>query len=220
MKNGANNSKRTMEEVIKEYDELVQKSKGIDPSWKDEEVNALMDRINELEKEFDQTVITFEMEFFQGYTCMGCAVVNDLEVEEAFSLKELSKMRYLVSQLDEDYSKGIMPVLLDDAPELYERMRSAVCDTIFDFFVEDGISQGYIEFEEDELRRNFQKDYGLDDEDYDEDLYYEWYDGDGSHSLQRPQMDPLTLFSRRSGLDGRFAGLYGGYPSGVSAINK
>ena len=177
MKNEVNNSERTIEEVVKEYDELVQKSNGIDPSWKDEEVNALMDRISELEKEHDQTGISFEMEIFQGYTCMGCAVVNDLEVEVEFSLEELSKMRYLVSQLDEDlYSEGIMPVLRDGAPELYERMLSAVRDTIFDFFVEDGISQGFIEFEEDELRRNFLKDYCLDDEDYDEDLYYEWYD--------------------------------------------
>ena len=177
MKNEVNNSERTIEEVIKEYDLLVQKSKGIDPSWKDEEVNALMDRINELEKEYDQTGISFEMEIFQGYTCMGCAVVNDLEVEVAFSLEELNKMRYLVSQLDEDlYSEGIMPVLRDGAPELYERMLSAVRDAIFDFLVEDGISQGFIEFEEEELRRNFLKDYGLDDEDFDEDLYYEWYD--------------------------------------------
>ena len=177
MKNEVNNSERTIEEVIKEYDLLVQKSKGIDPSWKDEEVNALMDRIGELEKEYDQTGISFEMEIFQGYTCMGCAVVNDLEVEVVFSLEELSKMRYLVSQLDEElYSEGIMPVLRDGAPELYERMLSAVRDAIFDFLVEDGISQGFIEFEEEELRRNFLKDYGLDDEDFDEDLYYEWYD--------------------------------------------
>lgn len=131
MKNEVNNSERTIEEVIKEYDELVQKSNGIDPSWKDEEVNALMDRIGELEKEYDQTAISFEMEIFQGYTCMGCAVVNDLEVEVEFSLEELSRMCFLVSQLDEDlYSEGIMPVLRDSAPELYERMLSAVQERI------------------------------------------------------------------------------------------
>lgn len=177
MKNEVNNSERAIAEVIKEYDELVKRSKGIDPSWKDEEVNALMARISELEKEYDQTAISFEMEIFQGYTCMGCAVVNDLEVEVEFSLKELSRMRNLVSQLEEGlYSEGIMPVLRDGAPELYERMLSEVCSVIFDFFVEDGIHQGYIEFEDDELRRNFLKDYGLDDKDFDEDLYYEWYD--------------------------------------------
>lgn len=121
--------------------------------------------------------ISFEMEIFQGYTCMGCAVVNDLEVEVDFSLEEMSKMRYLVSRLDDElYSEGIMPVLRDDAPELYERMLSAVRSAIFDFYVEDGISNGYIEFDEDELRQNFLKDYGLNDDDFDEDLYYDWYD--------------------------------------------
>ena len=198
MKNEVNNSERTIEEVIKEYDELVQKSNGIDPSWKDEEVNALMDRISELEKEYDQTVINFEMEIFQGYTCMGCAVVNDLEVEVAFSLEELSKMRYLVSQLDEElYSEGIMPVLRDSAPELYERMLSAVRNAIFDFYVEDGISQGFIEFDEDELRQNFLKDYGLDDEDFDEDLYYEWYD----EEMARIRCSGLSWIRARYSLD-------------------
>ena len=176
MKNETNKSVCNIEEVIKEYDELVLKSKGIAPSWKDEEVNALMGRIDEMEKEYDQTVISFEMEIFQGYTCIGCAVVNDLDVEVEFSLEELSKMRYLVAQMDENYSEGIMPVLRDGAPELYERMLSAVRNAIFDFYVEDGINRGYIEYDEDELRRNFLKDYGLDDEDFDEDLYYEWYD--------------------------------------------
>ncbi len=61
-----------------------------------------MGRISELEKEYEQTVISFEMEIFQGYTCIGCAVVNDFEVESGFSLKELSRMRYLVFQLDEE----------------------------------------------------------------------------------------------------------------------
>lgn len=69
-----------------------------------------------------------------------------------------------------------MPVLRNGAPELYERMQSAVGSAIFNFFVEDGISQGFIEFDEDELRQNFLKDYNLDDEDFDENLYYEWYD--------------------------------------------
>jgi hypothetical protein len=41
--------------------------------------------------------------------------------------------------------------------------------------VQEGISNGYIEYDEDELRRNFLKDYGLNEEEYDKDLYYEWY---------------------------------------------
>lgn len=142
----------------------------------------------------NEEVITFEMEIFPGYTCMGCAVVNDLEVEEVFSPEELSKMRYLVSQLDEElYSEGIMPVLRDGAPELYERMLSKVRSAIFDFFVEDGISQGYIDFEEEDLRRNFLKDlengdfifipcqhFSFDEhpteEEMDEKMYEVWYE--------------------------------------------
>jgi len=41
---------------------------------------------------------------------------------------------------------------------------------------------------------------------------------DGAHSLQRPQMDPRSLPGKRLGLDGRVAGVYGGYPSGISAV--
>ena len=49
--------------------------------------------------------IQFDMELFQGYTCIGCAVINDLEVEAEFTDDEIAKMRQLVSQVDEtDYS--------------------------------------------------------------------------------------------------------------------
>ena len=67
-------------------------------------------------------------------------------------------------------------MLKDAAPELYKRLDAEARSEIFDFYVEDGISQGYIEFEDDELRRNFLKDYGLAEEDFDEDLYNDWYD--------------------------------------------
>ena len=118
------------------------------------------------------------MELFQGYTCMGCAVVDDLTIEVEFTEKEIALMRQLVSQLDEEhYSEGIMPVLKDGAPDLYDRMESAAQKEIFDFYISDGISQGYVEYEEDELRANFRKDNGLsDDEEIDEDAYNDWYD--------------------------------------------
>ena len=41
---------------------------------------------------------------------------------------------------------------------------------------------------------------------------------DGAHSLQRPQMDPRSLPGKRLGFDGRVAGVYGGYPRGISAV--
>ena len=121
--------------------------------------------------------IQFDMELFQGYTCIGCAVINDLEIEVEFTDDEIAQMKQLVSKIDEtDYSKGIMPVLSEGAPALYERMNEAARSEIFDFYVRDGIRQGYIEFEDDELRANFRKDYGITDDEPYEDEYYEWYD--------------------------------------------
>ena len=120
--------------------------------------------------------IQFDMELFQGYTCIGCAVVNDLSLEVEFTDDEIAQMKQLVAQLDEDYSQGIMPVLKDKAPELYDRMEEAARNEIFDFLVADGIRQGYIEFEDDELRANFRKDYGITDDEPHDDEYSEWYD--------------------------------------------
>jgi hypothetical protein len=68
----------------------------------------------------NKQTIHFDMEVFQGYTCIGCAVVNDLAIEVEFTNDEIAQMKQLVSRLDETlYSEGIMPVLKDDAPELY-----------------------------------------------------------------------------------------------------
>lgn len=121
--------------------------------------------------------IQFDMELFQGYTCIGCAVINDLAFAAEFTEDEIAQMKQLVSKIDEtDYSKGIMPVLSEGAPALYERMNEAARSEIFDFYVRDGIRQGYIEFEDDELRANFRKDYGITDDEPYEDEYYEWYD--------------------------------------------
>lgn len=124
----------------------------------------------------EKQTIHFDMELFQGYTCIGCAMIEDLAIEVEFSDEEIAQMKQLVSQIDEtDYSKGIMPVLKDAAPELYKRIDDAARSEIFDFYVQNGIDEDYIEFEDEELRRNFLKDYNLTEEDYDEDLYYEWY---------------------------------------------
>ena len=126
----------------------------------------------------NKQTIHFDMEVFQGYTCIGCAVVNDLALEVEFTDEEIALMKQLVCKLDETlYSEGIMPVLKDDAPEIYDRMEEAARNEIFDFLVIDGIRQGYIEFEEDELQSNFRKDFGIgDDEEVVEDSYSEWYD--------------------------------------------
>ena len=125
----------------------------------------------------EKQTIQFDMELFQGYTCIGCAVVNDLAIEVEFTDEEIAQMKQLVSQIeDEDYSQGIMPVLKDAALGLYKRIDDEARSEIIDFLYEDGISQGYIDFDDDELRRNFLNDNDLTEEDFDENLYDKWYD--------------------------------------------
>ena len=125
----------------------------------------------------NKQTVQFEIEYFQGVTCIGCAVVSGLDIEVEFTDDEIAQMRQLVSQLDDAlYSQGLMPVLKDAAPELHERIDTAARSEIFDFLVEDGICQGYIEPDDDELRRNFLKDYELTEEEFDESLYDDWYD--------------------------------------------
>ena len=107
----------------------------------------------------DKQTVHFDMYYNQGYTCTGCAMIADLPIDIEFTNDEIARMRQLVSKVDEvDYSEGIMPVLKDQAPELHHRIDDVARSKIFDFLVEDGIQQGYIEFDEDELRRNFEND--------------------------------------------------------------
>ena len=44
--------------------------------------------------------IQFDMELFQGYTCIGCAVINDLALEVEFTDDEVAQMKQLVSKID------------------------------------------------------------------------------------------------------------------------
>lgn len=47
----------------------------------------------------DKQTIHFDMSLFQGYTCIGCAVINDLAFEVEFTDDEIAQMKQLVSQI-------------------------------------------------------------------------------------------------------------------------
>lgn len=137
----------------------------------------MIDNIRKYHMTDNKQTVQFDIEYFQGVTCIGCAMIVDLAIEVEFTNDEIAQMRQLISQLDEPlYGDGLMPVLKDAAPELHKRIDSAARSAIFDFLVEDGINQGYIEFDDDELRRNFLNDNDLTEEDFDENLYDKWYD--------------------------------------------
>lgn len=59
MKKEKKNLPKATPEIVKEYDELQQKLKGLDPSWSDKEANAVSDRIYELEQQYDWFNVEF-----------------------------------------------------------------------------------------------------------------------------------------------------------------
>ena len=59
MKEEQKNLPKATPEIVKEYDELQQKLKGLDPSWTDKEANVLSDRIYELEQQYDWFNVEF-----------------------------------------------------------------------------------------------------------------------------------------------------------------
>ena len=103
--------------------------------------------------------IQFDMYYNQGYTCIGCAMIADLFIEEEFTDDEIALMKQLVSKIDdEDYSQGIMPLLKEGAPSLYNRLEEAAHCAIYEFLVHNGFRNDYIELDDDELRKNYEKD--------------------------------------------------------------
>ena len=78
-----------------------------------------------------KTIIALEIMVFEGKTCGGCEMIRDLLAEVPFTEEEIVQMRQLVSKLDDAlYSDGLMPVLKDSAPELYDRIDTVVKDMI------------------------------------------------------------------------------------------
>ena len=106
----------------------------------------------------NKQTIQFDIELFQGYMCPGIPVTEDLTIEVEFSDEEVAKIRQLVKDYTGDEGAGLMPILLNDAPELHERIAKAAFQEIYDFNLFDGLRNGYIELDESAQRRNFKED--------------------------------------------------------------
>ena len=118
-----------------------------------------------------------DIELFQGYMCPGIPVTEDLSFEVEFSDEEVAKIRQLVKDYPGDKRAGLMPILMNDAPELNERIAKAAFQEIYDFYLLDGLRNGYIELDEADQRRNFKKD--LESGEFNPEKYIEdsvWYD--------------------------------------------
>ena len=86
-----------------------------------------MKQTNELYE--SKIILAFDIMVFEGKICGGCEMIRDLIAEVPFTDEEIAQMRQLVSKLDDAlYSEGLMPVLKESAPELYERIDTVVKD--------------------------------------------------------------------------------------------
>jgi len=99
-----------------------------------------------------------DIELFQGYMCPGIPVTEDLSFEVEFSDEEVSKIRQLVKDYTGDKEAGLMPILLNDAPDLHERIAKAAFQEIYDFYLLNGLRNNYFELDEADQQRNFKKD--------------------------------------------------------------
>ena len=137
------------------------------------------------EKNDTSKLLTFDIEYFQGTSCVGCAMIADLAINVTFANQQIELMRQLVSLVDEElYCEGILPVLKDSAPELYVKIDDVARSAIFDFLVINGIRQGYIELDEYELQRNFAHDV--------KNGAFEFFDDDLFESDEPPTEDELN----------------------------
>ncbi len=89
----------------------------------------------------------------------GFTTITDLSIEVEFIPDEIVLMRKLVSQFDKSlYSEGILLVLQDAAPDLYNRIEIAARSEIFDHLVLEALRNNEIEFNDLDLQRNFESD--------------------------------------------------------------
>lgn len=97
--------------------------------------------------------IHFDIEYY------GFSSMKDLFIEVEFTPDEIALMRNLVSQLDKSlYNEGILFVLQDSAPALYNRIEVAARSEIYDRLVIKAIQNNEIEISDRDLQYNYECD--------------------------------------------------------------
>jgi hypothetical protein len=101
----------------------------------------------------NKQTIHLDIEYY-GFTPM-----KDLSIEVEFTPDEIALMRKLVSQLGKSlYNEGLLFVLRDAAPALYNRIEVAARSELFDHLVLEAFRNDEIEFNDRELQFNFESD--------------------------------------------------------------
>lgn len=98
------------------------------------------------------------LEIAEGADCMGMMIDDGLTIDVDFTDDEVETIRQLVNVAEAGEEDDLMPILEDDAPDLYQRIDKAARSAMFDYFLMQATQEYDIEFDEEEQRENFLKD--------------------------------------------------------------
>jgi hypothetical protein len=101
---------------------------------------------------------TLYIEVVDGIDCMGIPMDEGFAIEVDFSDDEVVTIRQLLDDAGASVEDDMMPILEDDALELYQRIDKTARLALFDCYLMLAAQEHDIEFDEDEQRENFQRD--------------------------------------------------------------
>lgn len=138
---------------------------------------------------------TFFFEVLEGCDCMGVPYDEECDCEMELTDAEVGQIKQLIANYNGDLKLGLMPIIKDAMPELYQRIDEEARKAMTLFFWlgvvhsgSDGIDTNY---DEELFRANYQRDVESgdfvpsedfepeDEDEYDEDEdmeYIEWYE--------------------------------------------
>lgn len=136
--------------------------------------------------------IRFTIEILEGCDCMGSSFSDCCDFEVKFTDEEVELMKRLVAASEHDSETDLMPILEDQAPELFHRIdeKARVAMTEFFWLEAAHAGDGGVDTDYGDLfLENYQRDLESGDfvpsddyepeDDYDEDedlAYIEWYE--------------------------------------------
>lgn len=93
-----------------------------------------------------------------GFSHFGGALSKKLVAEVELTDEEVATIRKLVKTYQGDAEKcGLLPILENGAPELYEKIDEAIYGEVYDYFVLDGLRNGFFDLD-DQMAANYERD--------------------------------------------------------------
>jgi hypothetical protein len=140
----------------------------------------------------ENVTICFTIEILEGYDCMGSSFSDSCDFNVEFTEEEIVLMKRLVAASEHDSETNLMPILEDQAPELFHRIDEKAREAMTEFFWleaahagDGGVDTDYGDLFMENYRRDLESgdfvpsdDYEP-EEDYDDDedlAYIEWYE--------------------------------------------